>query len=93
VRQRGAGARGADDVELGRRRVALRNGLERRRHTRRVAARHLVGGLGRERIAQPVDGVGQSVELAGQLVDLVSRERRRILGLRRRDDRRLVALP
>ena len=64
------GARRAHDVELGRRRLAGGDRVERTRRARRVALHRLVHALGEQRVAHRVDGV---VERHQRVLQRVSR--------------------
>ena len=78
----GAAPRDACDFELGSGRVSLSDRRKRRGGSSGIAARHLVGNLRGERIAQAVDGIGEPVELATKTGELVRGRTHRLQGVR-----------
>jgi hypothetical protein len=58
-----ARARGADDLHLGRRRIAPGNGVHRGTGAQRIALHQVMGALGEYEVAHGVDGVVEPPKL------------------------------
>ena len=66
MRQCHATAGRAHDFQLGRRRFAARDGVERARGAGRVSAYRLIDALGHNRVADGIDRIVQSIQLVPQ---------------------------
>ena len=90
MRDRGAGARRAHDLDVGRLGVAARERVDRRARALRVALHELVDALGDEQVGERVDGVVERAQLGVDRLALRAGERGQPGGGAAERDRRVV---